>query len=354
MSILSAFTRIKGRTFRYTVKKTSSVPAIEQIAKKAGVSNATVSRVINGQKIVSPPTFSKVSEAMKEMGYPLDSSTHVANITQGIILFNVPTLENPFYHDIAMGAKKSANLHGYHCLINSQDIDVLSLDQLTKMIRRTKISGIIVTNHVAEDILNKLNMVTCVVQCCEYAANCNLPFVSIDDYAAARSAIQHILSTGRRKIALINGPTEYKYARERKRGYLSAMESAGIEPPESWQINVPSINFEIAYSSVIQLLSSSNPPDSFFTASDVFAAAAVKAAQQIGLHVPNDIVIVGFDDLETAKMTSPTISSVKQPRYQMGYIASEILLEKVKDPNTEPRKILLASELIVRQSSSGF
>jgi len=337
-----------------SMNKSTKRPKIAEISKRAGVSNATVSRVMNSQGVVSPQTHEKVLRSMQELGYSLDAITRPGPDNQGVILFNVPTLENPFYHDIAMGAKNSANLHGYHCLVNVQAIDILTLDQLIKLIRKTRAAGIIVTNHVKADILKKLNAVTCVVQCCEYAADSSLPFVSIDDYTAARSAIQYILSLGRRKIAFINGPSEYKYARERRRGCLSALESAGIKPVDSWQVHMPSINFEIALSCATQILSSPNPPDAFFTSSDVLAAATVKAAQQAGLHVPNDIAIVGFDDLETAKMTSPTITSVSQPRYQLGYTASEILSERIETPTAPPSRILLASELVIRQSTAVY
>ena len=179
-----------------------------------------------------------------------------------------------------------------------------------------------------------------------------IPYVSIDDIAATRTIMEYLLSLGRRRIAFINGPIRYKYARHRLQGYINSLDKAGISQESRLIIQLPEINFNMAVSAVTQLLGGENLPDAFFCASDVYAAAVIKACTRMGLNVPRDIMVVGFDNVEIASMLNPTITTVNQPRYQLGLSSCNLLIELINNPKSIIRSILLETELIVRESTS--
>ena len=190
-----------------------------------------------------------------------------------------------------------------------------------------------------------------VVQCCEYNNKSHIPYVSIDDFNAARSVTNYLLSSGRRKIAFINGPLTFNYAQERLRGFETALVKHKVTVPQNWRISLPDISYDIGYSSICQLLSSSNRPNAIFASSDVFAISALRAARRFGLRVPQDLSIIGFDNIDIAAMVSPAISTINQPCFQIGFTACETLAERINNPDSIPRSILLDAELVLRESS---
>lgn len=334
-------------------KETTQKVTVSKIASLAGVSPATVSRVMNQRSIVAGETYTKVANAMKELGYTPQKSTQESVLpTAGLILLNLPSFSNPFYDSIIKGARASIERHGYSTLIYEGPINHNTIDHTLKMIKQNKVTGFITMNSVETSLMKKLADATCVVQCCEYNDDANLPFVSIDDTAAARNAVDHLLGQGRRRIAFINGPIHYKYASHRLAGYTKALTDAGLPIIPEYIIQLPEIDSDLAISSALQLLSLSNPPDAFFVISDIFGAAVLRACYLSGKKVPEEIAVVGFDNLEIAKILTPSLTSISQPKSQLGFMAAEAVFEKLADPSTPNKEILLDTELIVRESSS--
>lgn len=330
----------------------SSKPTIALIAQEARVSPATVSRVINHQGIVKGETYTRVVEVLRRLNYPFYGEPGARKEDGGLILLNLPSFDNPFYSEVVSGAKTSAARHGYHLLINSSHINSSTLPTLIELLNLTKAAGLITLNHVPPDILMKLNNIRPLVQCCEYDENLDLPFVSIDDLSGARQMVEYLLSTGRRRIAFICGPARYKYARHRLQGYQSALAAAGVPSDPDLIVQLPEVRYDLAISSAMQMLNSSNPPDSFFTSSDVYAMAAIRAAHLAGRRVPQDVMVTGFDNIEFCSMTIPSITTINQPKTQLGFMACELLLEKITMPDSPNKKVLLETELIIRESTA--
>jgi LacI family repressor for deo operon, udp, cdd, tsx, nupC, and nupG len=325
----------------------------QKIASDAGVSIATISRILTGASRVKEETRNKVLETMAKHGYDVEEiQANQLNQNSGIIIFNIPSLENPFYSKIAEGAKAAAHRHGYQFLINEEHINENTISNIMGLIEKVNATGLITTNHVPTSLLTRLNDALPLVQCCEYDTDLKIPYVSIDDIAAARTTMEYLLSLGRRRIAFINGPIRYKYARQRLQGYLKSLERAGIAREPGFIIQLPDVNFDLAVSAVTQLLTSSQKPDAFFCASDVYAAAVIKSCTRMGLHVPLDIMVAGFDNVEIASMVNPAITTVSQPRYQLGFSSGNLLIELIHNPKSSVRNILLETELIVRESTS--
>ena len=326
--------------------------SMSEVAKAAGVSPATVSRVINHPKTVKASTICKVREVMQQFGYTSDELPSGGNPTGSLILVCLPSIANPFYSNILKGITASANAHGFYTLIYPEVISRSTISRFNDIRLYANIGGIITLSaKIDPSLLDTLDSYAPVVQCCEYNSKSHVPYVGINDFNAAQSVTDYLLSSGRKKIAFVNGPLTFNYAQERLRGFEASLERHNVTVPQNWKISLPDISYDIGYSSICQLLSSSNRPNAIFAMSDVFAIAALRAARRFGLRVPQELSIIGFDNIDIAAMVSPTISTINQPCFQIGFTACETLAERINNPDSLPHSLLLDAELILRESS---
>lgn len=332
----------------------SAKPTISQVADLSGVSIATVSRFINNTAVVKGNTAKKIMDAIQALNYPLPESFIITNKKKDgkVILINIPSVSNPFYNDVIKGAQDAARRHDYYTLVNVQHLNSSTESTFFNLLNNINLCGAIILNAVDQGYFNSLYHTIPFVQCCEYTENQNLvSYTSIDDVAATKQMMEYILSTGHTKIAFLCGPDRYKYARQRKAGYIQTLEAAGIPLNRDWIIQLPELDFDMALSSTHQLMSQKDRPTAIFAVSDVLAAAAIRGCRLAGLSVPSDIVVTGFDNVDISQATSPSITTINQPKYQLGYMACELLIEKLNSPNGEPRQVLLNTELIIREST---
>lgn len=329
---------------------------VAAVAALAGVSPATVSRVLNNRDIVTEGTAARVREAARALGYTLPQAAPAPAPDpvpgSGLILLNFPTMANSFYDEVIKGARSSIRQHGYDAFMVESHINAETIAGLLALIDRYKAAGLITMNHLDTAIGQRLAAAVPMVQCSEYNEEIDTPYVSIDNVEAARVATAHLLSLGRRRIAFLNGPVRYTYARDRLRGYQLALAEAGIPYYDSYVISVPEINGDYAFSAAMQALTMPELPDAVLCASDEFDAPLLRACYQLGLRVPQDVAAVGFDNLYITRHLIPTFSTVSQPKVQLGFLAAEALFEKLTLPNAANKKTLLHTELIIRESSS--
>lgn len=336
---------------------------IYDVAAAAGVSPATVSRVLNHREQVAAPTRDKVLDAIGRLGFEhtakeahpqsrRSGDTEKAAATNPLLLFNVPSMINPFYGDIVRGAQAAADKNGYHMLVDCRSINSMNMVSLINLIRNFNVGGLVVADAVPDLMLDPLLEVVPVVQCCEYNPDSDISFVSIDNYAASKKAVEYILSAGRRRILLFCTPLRFLYARQRQKGYEDTLAAAGIPVRREWIAYVPEIDFDLAFQAARTFFRSTPIPDAVFAVSDVLASAAIKAALEADLSVPKDVMVVGFDNVDISRTTTPTITTVGQPRYQLGYRAVEMLIEKVMGLSYHSQQAFLGTELIIRESST--
>ena len=326
------------------MRKALGTGNIHDVAKEAGVSLSTVSRVFNQPDTVKRETKEKILNAAKALGYIPNM-----HISRESLAINIPTISNPFYSDILNGAKASASQHQYDMFITQEFLTEDNILSYMSALKRSNIKGLIILNSYPRKISDILRERIPLVQCCEYEDEDNISYVGIDNLEAAEKAMQHILSTNHRKVALINGPEIYKYSQLRYTGYCQVLRNADIPINRNWIVHLPEISAEIAFASTVKLLSSNHVPDAFFVASDLCAAAVIRAAKYMGYDVPKDIVVVGFDNIEISSFMIPSITTMSQPRYQLGYIACDLLYSKIENPKADVQKVLLDSELIIRE-----
>lgn len=325
-------------------------PTMLQIAEKANVSIATVSRVLNDTGRVSPVSRQKVLQAMRDLEYD-SAMTHMAALTRSILVL-VPDFGNPFYSNIIDGIQQTARDN--HCeafLVQTKD-NYTNPNYYPNLVKKGRFSGILwLSSTPPVELLSVLGQSIPMVMCCEYPADFPCSYVSIDDRTAAYRAVNYLISTGCRKIGFVNCSLKYKYARHRREGYLQALEDAGLPFNPEWYITIPYIDYTLAHSAILQALNADAPPDAFFTCSDVYAAATINAARKLGFSVPGQLSVIGFDNVETSRITSPAITTIDQPGFQMGQQACSILVEKIDNPQLPDRHILLNTEFIIRDST---
>lgn len=329
---------------------------VTKIAKAAGVSPATVSRVLKHPELVQGKTRVLIGNAIKNAGYDFEALVKQnSNSSNNVIMVILPTIENPFYNNILKGIKTSATAHGFPVIIYTGNIDSKNLSNLLLVSKKTCVGGIICLGRKLElSIANAIEEELPLVQCCEYNKDASSVYVSINDYLAAKNATNHILNLNYRRIAFINGPISYNYAQERLRGFEAALAEREVTIPPSWKISLPEVSYSLGLSAASQLLGTDDRPDAIFCAADVFALSVIKAANRYGLNVPRDIGVVGFDNIEVASIAVPSITTINQPAFQIGFTAGETMFERIRDPEAKPSPILLDTELISRDSIIPF
>lgn len=332
------------------LKKKSAEPTIKDVAQACGVSIATVSRVLNDRSSVRPSTAKKVIDAMDALGYPHDQPQ--ATPSNRLVIVVLPGLHNPFYSEIVLGLQTSAKSHNLEVLLYPEGNVERHMAQLTVLMRMTNACGIILLSPVTQvQALEELNTLAPLVQCAEYNEDSPLPYVGVDDVAAAKNATETLIRAGRRRIALINGPEKYKYARHRRQGYEEALTQAGISIDPLLEANVTEMGFDSSMVVAQQMLLAKERPDAILAASDMYASAVVKAAAMTGLSIPRDLALISFDNTYISQMHHPSVTSVGLPRFQLGYMAMEVLSERMLNAaSSEPRRYLLKTELVLRDS----
>ncbi|MEH7495047.1 LacI family DNA-binding transcriptional regulator [Neobacillus niacini] len=325
---------------------------IQQVAKQAGVSVATVSRVLNGQNSVSAKTKMRVEEAIKKLNYePSLLGRNLRTSESRLLLILIPTISNPFYLEIIKGIEQVAISQNYNILLCETDSNPNKENIYFDLIRKKMADGIITMDPAVNvETLKKLAENFSIIQCSEYEECSGIPYVTIDNEEASYRAVKHLIQIGHHNIALMNADEKYLFARQRKMGYKRALEENGITLRNEYIISTPNLGFENGQHAMKKILNLQDRPTAVFAVSDLLAIGALKEINAAGLHVPNDIAVVGFDKIDFSNMTNPTLTTIAQPMRKMGNVAARMLIEKIKGEEVE--SILLDHELVIRESTS--
>jgi LacI family transcriptional regulator, repressor for deo operon, udp, cdd, tsx, nupC, and nupG len=326
---------------------------IQQVAQKAGVSVATVSRVLNNVSAVSPKTRLKVEDAIKELKYePSMLGRNLRNSESRLLLVLIPSISNPFYTDIIKGIENIALNHHYNILLCETDSNPQRENIYFSMVKNKLADGIISMDPtVNRQKLNELAENHSIILCSEYEEGGIIPYVTIDNELAAYQAIKHLIKIGNQKIALINADEKFLYTRQRRRGYERALKEFNIPIRTEWIYNTEKLDFESGVHAMRMLLQLKERPTAVFAVSDTLAIGALKEINVSGLKVPDDIAVVGFDKISFSNMTNPTLTTIAQPMYKMGSTAANMLINRIKGNRVE--NIVLDHELVIRESTMG-
>jgi LacI family transcriptional regulator, repressor for deo operon, udp, cdd, tsx, nupC, and nupG len=325
---------------------------IQQVAKQAGVSVATVSRVLNGQNTVSAKTKMKVEETIKKLNYePSLLGRNLRTSESRLFLILIPTISNPFYLEIIKGIEQVAISQNYNILLCETDSNPEKENIYFDLVRKKMADGIISMDPAVNvETLKKLAENYAIIQCSEYEEGTGIPYVTIDNEEASYRAVKHLIQIGHKKIALMNSDEKYLFARQRKMGYKRALEENGITLKNEYIIPTQRLGFENGQQAMKKILNLQDRPTALFAVSDLLAIGALKEINAAGLHIPNDIAVVGFDKIDFSNMTNPTLTTIAQPMKRMGSVAARMLIEKIKGEEVE--SIILDHELVIRESTS--
>ena len=306
-------------------------PTIREVAKRAGVSVATVSRVMNDRGSVSEQTRRTVGEAIRETGFrPNVIGRGLKTARSGTLGVLVPSLRNPIFADAVQGIERAAEAGGYHILLTSSNYlpekEVAAIDTLLC----NRVEGLVLTvadesASRALDFLDHSHVPFVLVF--NPARTANHSIVTIDNFAAARDIVGRLMRMGHRRIAMIAGDSQASDRSSlRRAGYERALMDGGLRPGPIIEVGFDSRNL-VRH---CRFLSSCDPaPTAVFCSTDMLAIAAIRGFAALGLRVPDDISVAGFDGIEVGQCTSPSLATVVQPAEDMGMCAVEHLLERL-------------------------
>lgn len=324
---------------------------IRDVAAQAGVSVATVSKVLNQRYGVSADTFARVQAVIKELGYEASLvAQSLRNHRTNVIGILVADIE-PFSTELLKGAADAIRGTGFELVVYSAggrtgDPEGWEQRYLTRLSGTLVDGAVLVTPAVDLEGLPG----TPVVAVDPHTGRAALPTVDSDNLHGGRLATEHLLELGHRRIALLTGREDLKSAQQRETGYRGALASAGIEVDESL-IRRGEYDHDVAAESARALLSEPDRPTAVFAANDISAIATIESALELGLRVPEDVSVVGFDNIPESALCTPPLTTVQQPIREMGQRAVTLLVRLINGEEPEDTHITLGTELVVRQTT---
>lgn len=326
---------------------------IQDVAKMAGVSVATVSRVLNGSPSVSESTREAVKDAIRKLNYrPNLIGRNLRRTETRMVLVLLPTIANPFYARIVKGIEDIAHKNGYNIMLCNTDSDRNREKVYLELLLNKLSDGVIfMAPELSKEELSAIGESFPVVQCCEYKEEARVSHVSIDNFEAARKAVKHLLGLGHKRIGLISCDNNFLSTIQREAGYRKALEEGGIAYDSSLVKRGGDYGFRSGWRVAKQFILMKDRPTAIFAISDVMAIGAMRAIKENNLKVPDDIAVMGFDDISFASMCDPLLTTISQPKYDLGCTAMELLLKHIREEVKEPEGIFLEHELIVREST---
>ncbi|MGF6947649.1 LacI family repressor for deo operon, udp, cdd, tsx, nupC, and nupG [Neobacillus sp. B4I6] len=325
---------------------------IADVANMANVSTATVSRVISNAGTVKKETAEKVLEAIKKLNYqPNMLARQLRRSETKTILVVVPDITNTFFSAVLRGIESVSIENGYQVLLGDARNDVESETSFLTILGQKKADGLILlTARTDQKILEDLSQDYPVVLACEYYEGSQLPTVSIDNVSSARKATEYLINLNHKRIGHICGPLSVVVGRDRCKGFHQAMAKHGLSVDPSL-VQEGEFTFESGFNLMMKFLSLEEPPTAIFVGNDEMAMGAVKAAKSKGVRVPEDLSVVGFDDIKFASIFEPALTTIAQPTFVMGQKAMHLLLRIINNEELDNKyQFILPDKLIVRDS----
>lgn len=333
-----------------TVKKKAATLA--EIAKIAGVSRMTASRALNNQPGVSESTREDILRIADEMGYSANPFAQKLSTGKSQIIGVVAELHAPFTSDIVLGISGAAKLSGYEALVYSlPDRDSKAPGSVASLFRQIAGGIIAILPYEAShfEILSAEDMPVVTID----TLYDDPPFPSVDgdSYEGARIAVRHLAELGHKRVAFITGDNRLRSARERLRGFRDAVAQFDLAPDEELIVHGDFLQ-KSGFEATKRLLKLKQRPTAIFAANDVSALGALLALRDEGLNVPDDMSLIGFDDITLAQQTHPALTTIRQPLRQMGRSATNLLLAQIGGFGVPSNRIILPTEIIVRSSTA--
>jgi len=326
---------------------------IKDVAAHADVSVATVSHVINNTRYVTPELRQRVLAAMRELDYePNLVARGLRSNRTNLIALVIPDITNPYFPELARGVQDVANQNDYVMILGNTDRDITQERRILHILSRQRVEGIILNpgGVTAEELLPIQAGGVHIVIFGHQIDHPAFDSVMIDDRQAARDIVTHLISRGHRRIAHL-GSSRPNSGRLRYEGYVQALREHGL-PVDPALVTEGPWTQRGGYNAMKTLLQRRPLPTAVFAANDLMAIGAMQSVQEAGLRIPDDVAVAGFDNIDQAACVSPSLTTVHQPKYDMGKKLAEILFCRLKkEEPREPQRIILPYTIEIRGST---
>jgi LacI family transcriptional regulator len=326
---------------------------IKEVAQRAGVSPGTVSNVLNRPERVAAATRSRVEQAIRELGFVRNGSASTLRAGQsraiGLVVLDVG---NPFFVEVARGVEDVVSDRDHAVILCNSGESPEKESRNLRVLAEQRVRGVLITPAADDtsDLLRLRDRGVAVVLV-DHPASGDVCSVAVDDVAGGEMAVRHLIEGGARRLAFVSGPRAIRQCSDRRRGAVRALESAGLPAESLADIVVPEMNAHGGRLAGRELLGE-GLPDAVFCANDLLALGVLRVLSQAGVRVPQDVTLIGYDDIEFSSAAAVPLSSIRQPTYQLGKIATELLLDECDDPEGHAhQQIMFQPELVVRESS---
>lgn len=325
---------------------------IKDIAREANVSHATVSRALNDHSEININTREKIKNLAKEMGYyPNILARGLVKNTSSSIGVIIPDITNPFFPQIIKGVEDYSNYKGYSVFLSNTSWDEEREIQNVKEMAERRIEGLIITPISGDTYyrIRDLNINIPVVYVCCSLDEPDMNYVVIDDEMAAFTATEYLINLGHENIMFIGGSDKTVGIVHRLKGFKKALKKNNIEFSSESVINC-SIRRESGYAVMSDLISRNNIPSAVVAGNDFIALGVMEALEANGLNVPEDVSIVGFDNIEFAAFSKISLTTIDLPKYEMGRAAAEIVINNSKEQLKVPNQVVIEASMKIRNS----
>jgi LacI family transcriptional regulator len=332
----------------------AEAPNLVEVARRARVSISTVSRTINQTGKISAETQDHVRRVMREMGY---KPNRVARRLRAggkchLIGLIIPNIQNPFFADLARGVEDVAYRNNFAVLLCNYDEDPAKEKFYLDVMEQESVDGIILPPvHERDPAVLRVAESGMPVVCVDRAiTGAAIDKVEIDNHRGAFDAVMHLVERGHKRIGLISGPADSSTGRERLAGYRHALADAGIAVAPDL-IRYGDYKQESGRVLADELLGRARPPSALFVSNNLMTIGALEAIATRSLKIPRDVALLSFDDLPLAAVFNPPLTVVRQPAYEVGRSAAEMLFKRLEDPTRPASSLKLLPELVLRAST---
>jgi LacI family transcriptional regulator len=324
---------------------------IKDVAAHAAVSVATVSAVINGNKYVSPELEQRVRASIAALGYERNSFAQgLKTQTSHTIGLIISDIANPFFTSMVRGVEDVANAHHYSLILGNTDEDLDKERSYIRLLESKRADGLIIAATAGSHKYLQSAQRLPLVSIDRSLFDLGIDSVLVDNVGGARAAIEHLIALGHRRIGIVTGIPGITTTEERLLGYKQALAAHNI-PLDPELIAIADSRVNGGERGVTQLLTQPTArPTALFITNGLMTIGALRAIGQSGLRCPQDIALVGFDEFEWSVVMQPPLTTVRQPIYEIGQKAAQLLFERLQQRDKEPREIRLSPQLIVRES----
>ncbi|EKN3600495.1 ribose operon transcriptional repressor RbsR [Yersinia enterocolitica] len=326
---------------------------MKDVARLAGVSTSTVSHVINKNRFVSDPIRDKVLAAIKQLNYAPSALARSLKLNETrTIGMLVTASSNPFYAEVVRGVERSCYERGYSLILCNTEGDIDRMSRSIETLMQKRVDGLLLmcteSHRPSQDILRCYPSLPIIMM--DWA-----PFEGVNDVIQDNSllggemATSYLIARGYTRIACIAGPQDKTPAKERLQGFRQAMDRAGLPVLPDYEV-ASDFEFGGGLVAMKQLLALPQPPEAVFTSNDAMAVGVYQALHQAGLSIPQDMAVIGYDDIEIAQYMAPPLTTIHQPKDDLGELAIDTLIHRLNNPEAEPQVLILTPELIERGS----